>query len=219
MGLTKKPSDNRQLRTLIIDKINIERPETVQKLITLVRQETRLLENQIMNAIIELEGKTLRFRNQPLSNLKSKLPTASFATFKWYAIILHLDIATALAVFNIPEDFYPIVFVRYTFGLIFTFFLLGFTLTMFLFPNEYSKKSTSKNAFSIDRVALSVGLSIVFVIMIGLLSYHAPWGIALTSIVTILVILTEAFATVALFREATNAQLVRPEGARYKIVC
>jgi hypothetical protein len=54
--LTKKPSDNRQLRTLIIDKINIERLETVQKLITLARQETKLPEIQIMKAILELEG-------------------------------------------------------------------------------------------------------------------------------------------------------------------
>jgi hypothetical protein len=202
--LTKKPSDNRQLRTLIIDKINIERPETVQKLITLVRQETRLPENQIMKAIIELEGTTLRFRNQPLSNLKSKSPTTSFATFKWYAIILLLDIATALAVFNISEDSYPLVFVRYTLGLILIFFLPGFALTMFLFPNEYSKKSTLKNAYSIDRVALSVGLSIVFVIIVGLVSYHAPWGIGLMSIVTILVILTEVFATAALYRERSQ---------------
>jgi uncharacterized membrane protein len=121
-------------------------------------------------------------------------------------------------VFNIPDDIYPLVFVRYAFGLVLIFFLPGFTFTLILFPTEYSKKP-SKNILSMDRFALSVGLSIVFVIMIGLLSYHAPWGIALTSIVTILVILTESFATVALFREATNAQLVRPEGARYKIVC
>jgi hypothetical protein len=196
--LTKRPTYNRQLRTLIIDTINKEKPETVQQLITIVHQETRLPENQIMKAIIELEGKRLSFRNQPLSNLKSKAST-SFASFKLYAIILFLDIATALAVFNISEDSYPLVFVRYTLGLIFIFFLPGFAFTMVLFPTEYSKKSTSKNTLSLDRVALSVGLSIVFVIIIGLVSYHAPWGIGLTSIVTILVILTEVFATAALF--------------------
>jgi uncharacterized membrane protein len=167
-------------------------------LITIVHQETRLPENQIMKAIIELEGKTVSFRNQPLSNLKSKSSTF-FASLKLYVIILFLDIATALAVFNISEDSYPLVFVRYTLGLIFIFFLPGFAFTMVLFPTEYSKKSTSKNTLSLDRVALSVGLSIVFVIIIGLVSYHAPWGIGLTSIVTILVILTEVFATAALF--------------------
>ena len=53
----------------------------------------------------------------------------------------------------------------------------------------------------IERFALSVGLSLVLVPLIGLLLNYTPWGIRLTSIMISLIILTIGLALIALARK------------------
>ncbi|MEM1540867.1 MAG: DUF1616 domain-containing protein, partial [Candidatus Bathyarchaeia archaeon] len=49
--------------------------------------------------------------------------------------------------------------------------------------------------------ALSIGLSLVIVPIVGLLLNYTPWGIRLTPITMSLLALTTTFATAALIRE------------------
>jgi uncharacterized membrane protein len=65
----------------------------------------------------------------------------------------------------------------------------------------HSLGTTEKNLDTIERIALSVGMSIAIVPMVGLLLYYTPWGIQLTPIVLSLSALTATFATAAVLRE------------------
>lgn len=72
--------------------------------------------------------------------------------------------------------------------------LPGYTFIKALFP--------SKNELDpIERTALSIGLSLALVPIVGLLLNYSPWGITPTPITISLLALNIILATVALIRE------------------
>jgi uncharacterized membrane protein len=86
-------------------------------------------------------------------------------------------------------------------GIIFVLWLPGYTFIKALFPMHAPKKTSTENLDPIERIALSIGMSIALVPMIGLLLNYTPWGIRLTPIVLSLLALTIVFATAATIRE------------------
>ncbi|GAB6286042.1 MAG: DUF1616 domain-containing protein [Methanoregula sp.] len=90
-------------------------------------------------------------------------------------------------------------FLRILFGLPMVLFIPGYTLIAALFPG-------SKDIDGIERVALSFGLSIAVVPLIGLGLNYTPWGIRLDPIVTSLVIFTVAMCLITLYRRAQIPQ-------------
>jgi uncharacterized membrane protein len=72
-------------------------------------------------------------------------------------------------------------------------FIPGYVTVEALFPK-------SRELDGIERSALSVGLSLVLVMLVGLLLNFTPWGIRLIPIVISLTILTLGLALVALGR-------------------
>ena len=65
---------------------------------------------------------------------------------------------------------------------------------------------------TIERLALSIGMSLVLVPIVGLILNYTPWGIRLTPITLSLLALTIVFATAALFREyQTRTTQINPE--------
>jgi len=110
--------------------------------------------------------------------------------------------ATATIVaFVVPENSFPLAYIRYLLGTIFVLWLPGYSFIKALFPVEGGNKKSSGNLDSIERVAISIGLSLALVPMVGLLLNYTPWGIRLTPIVLSLFALTTIFATVAIVRE------------------
>jgi uncharacterized membrane protein len=65
---------------------------------------------------------------------------------------------------------------------------------------------------SIERLALSVGLSLALVPIVGLVLNYTPWGIRLAPIILSLLVLTVAFAASALVREY-QANIAEPQTA------
>ena len=61
--------------------------------------------------------------------------------------------------------------------------------------------SQSGELDGIERVALSIGLSLAVVPLLGLILNYTPWGITLTPIVVSLACFTEALALGALVRK------------------
>lgn len=59
----------------------------------------------------------------------------------------------------------------------------------------------SENMDTIERVALSFGMSLALVPIVGLILNYTPWGIRLTPITLSLLALTVVFGPVAIFRE------------------
>jgi len=97
-------------------------------------------------------------------------------------------------------------YIRYVLGLIFVMRLPGYTFIKALFP--------SKNDLDpIERLALSIGLSLALVPIVGLLLNYSPWGITPTPITISLLALTITLATLALIREhqTRTPTKIRPE--------
>jgi uncharacterized membrane protein len=86
-------------------------------------------------------------------------------------------------------------------GSIFVLWLPGYTFIKALFPTKVPIKTSSESLDTIERVALSSGMSLALVPIVGLLLNYTPWGIRLTPIVLSLLSLTTIFATVAIIRE------------------
>jgi uncharacterized membrane protein len=89
-----------------------------------------------------------------------------------------------------PLDSLP---VRVPLGLLMVLFLPGYTLIAALFPKK-------EDLDGIERVALSFGMSIAVVPLIGLALNYTPWGIRLTPVVISLVVFTVAMSAAAYVR-------------------
>jgi len=199
MGRNK--NEDSVLTHAIIQLIKEKKPLSVQQLVNLVEEKTSASEQKIIECISQLqsEGKVM---------LKEKItsPPRNFGTYLrtnayWYWMTIILSIATALAIFMISEDVYPIVYVRYVLGSVFVLYLPGYTFIKALFPTQVPFKTSSENLDSIERVALSVGMSIALVPLTGLFLNYTPWGIRTTPVTLSLLALTLIFATAAMIRE------------------
>jgi hypothetical protein len=119
---------------------------------------------------------------------------------QWYLIVIFFTIATILVVFGIPENFFPLIYLRYVFGGVFTFWLPGYCFIRALFVDGILKKS-SKEIDSVERIALSLGTSLGIVALVGLFVNETPWGINLSTLMFGLLAITIVFATIAIIRE------------------
>ena len=187
----------------IIQIIEESKPETTQELVNLAKAKLALSEQQVLEHILRLqeEGKiTLRKRPKPA-------PTSLIAYLKtedarWYWTTMAVACATVLTVFLVPEDSFPLVYVRYVLGATFVLWLPGYSFIKALFPKERKPEpETTANLDTVERVALSIGLSLALVPLVGLLLNYTPWGIRLTPIVLSLLFLTAILATIAVARE------------------
>jgi len=111
----------------------------------------------------------------------------------WLYGSLAISLATVLVIYTMPSEF-PFVAVRWVLGSIFVLFIPGYVTVEALFPR-------GRELDSIERFALSVGLSLALVPLVGLLLNYTPWGIRLTPIVISLTILTIGLAAIALARQ------------------
>jgi hypothetical protein len=197
----KTKSENSNADQKIIQIIKEKKPQNVEQLIIFAKEELQIPEQDLLKIILKLQsdGK-ISFKKQPH-------PTRSIVTYlkteqtHWYWITIFIAITTAVTVFIIPEELYPWVFIRYILGSIFVLWLPGYTFIKALFPKSATTKASEKNLDTIERIALSIGMSLALVPIVGLLLNYTPWGIRLTPIVLSLLTLTATFATAALLRE------------------
>jgi hypothetical protein len=110
----------------------------------------------------------------------------------WLYGSLTIGLIAILAIYVVPSEF-PIVALRWIAGTVFVLFIPGYVITEALFPR-------GRDLGGIERFALSIGLSLALVPLIGLLLDYTPWGIRLTPVVISLIILTIGLSIVALAR-------------------
>jgi len=188
-----------QLDQSIIETIKNKNPKTVKELVKLLQQKHQASEKEILEQIISLQSQgKITFKDetyQPPSSLRGYiLSTSAF----WYWSVIALATTTALMVFTIPENAYPLVYARYILGSVFVLLLPGYIFIKALFP--------TKELDNIERIALSIGTSLAIVPITGLLLNYTPWGIRITPITLSLLTLTLTFATAALLREHQTQQ-------------
>lgn len=179
-----------------------KKPDTVKVLVTLAKQELRLSEREILKLVIELQDKgqiklTERSVATP-STLSTYLKTSPPI---WYCATIALAAITTICVFTVPDNLYPWVYSRYVLGAIFVLWLPGYALIKALFPENKTIVEKQNSLDTVERSALSIGLSLALVPIVGLLLNYSPWGIRLAPITLSLLALTLILATVALVRE------------------
>ena len=127
----------------------------------------------------------------------------------WYWATIAIAAITVAVVFTVPEDFQPWSYLRNALGIVFVLWLPGYAVIKALFPTQVPIKTSTENLDTIERIALSIGMSIAIVPIIGLILYYTPLGINLTPIVLSLFALTLIFATVAMAREHQSKNKIR----------
>jgi len=197
-----KNSTEKELAQTIIKVIKEKKPQTVKQLASFVKERVSVGEREIVDLILKLQREGKITLEKPLKstpqNLISYLKTGKAC---WYWITVTLAATATIVVFAVPENSFPLAYIRYLLGAIFVLWLPGYSFIKALFPVEGSNKKSSGNLDSIERVAISIGLSLALVPIVGLLLNYTPLGIRLTPIVLSLFALTTIFATVAIVRE------------------
>ena len=187
-------SDDVDISNKILELAKIKAPETVQKLIDLADQELGIPRDIALKQVIELEnqGKLMMFT--PPESIPKNLDAYLFSAHAaWFWIIITISVATTISVFTIPEKAIPYVYIRYILGSIFVLLLPGYSLIKTLFP--------TREIDNIERTALSIGMSLALVPLVGLLLNYTPWGIRLTPITLSLLALTIILTITGLLRE------------------
>ena len=119
----------------------------------------------------------------------------------WYWVTIALSMATTVVMFTIPENFYPAMYVRSALGIVFVLFLPGYTVIKALFLFKVPVKTGSEDTDTVERFALSLGMSIALVPLVALLLNFTPWGIRLVPVTLSLLAVTAVSATAAILRE------------------
>jgi len=191
-----------ELTQTIIKTINERKPQNVQQLTTFVKERIPIAEEKILAAILKLQSQgTIKLESQPLPASLKLATYLKTSQALWYWATIAVATITVVIVFTVPEDFYPWSYLRNVLGIIFVLWLPGYTFIKALFPARMPIKTSTENLETIERIALSLGMSIALVPIIGLLLYYTPLGISVTPIVLSLLALTIVFATAAIARE------------------
>lgn len=189
------------LEKTILEITSQKKPETVNRLVELVTQAYPASNKETLDAISRLQNNG---RLQLTASVPQGPGTSAYlmtSAAAWFWATLALAFGTLVAVFTIPETAFPLVYVRYTLGIIFILWLPGYAFIKALFPQQLPIRTHSKELDAVEYTALSLGMSLALVPIVGLLLNYTPWGIQLTPIVLSLLALTIIFATLGVLRE------------------
>lgn len=116
---------------------------------------------------------------------------ADYSLWLWSVAVL--VVLTLLLVALTPIASW-IVYARYVVGSIYVLFLPGYVTVEALYPRE-------EDLSPLERLALSIGLSLAIVPLIGLVLNYTPWGIRLNPVLASLSIYTIAITLIATYRK------------------
>jgi len=201
--LPKNRNKTEKRLTQTILKITKEnKPKDTEHLISLVKEELQLPGQKIIDQIMQLENEgkiILKQQQQPTpQNFSAYIKTKKIS---WYWATIMLAAMSVISVFMVSENDYPLIYARYLLGTIFIWILPGYSFTKALFPNKVPIPTNKSELDSVERVALSIGMSLVLVILNGFILNYTPFGIRTNYVTLSLLALIITFATVAVIRQ------------------
>lgn len=117
-----------------------------------------------------------------------------FSTYcTWFWLITSAVSLIFLMIYALPSS-PPYIYLRYIFGSIFVLYLPGSSLIELLYPKQGELSQ-------LERLALSIGLSLALVPLVGLILNYTPWGIRLDPVFASLSLLTIGLACGAVYRK------------------
>lgn len=145
----------------------------------------------------EVAKRVYALREAKMASIRDENPPRTMPDYMrspyslWFWALLALVCATVAVVYFTPG---PIAYARYALGSLFVLYLPGCALIELLYPRR-------TDLSQLERVALSIGLSLALVPLTGLVLNYTPWGIRLDPIVTSLSLLTVGLAFGAVVRK------------------
>ena len=134
-------------------------------------------------------------QSNPPSNVASYFANLENA---WFWAVTAMVAITILVVFTVTSS--SLLYLRYVLGGVFVLFLPGFLLLLALYPR-------SGELDSLERIALSIGLSLAIVPLIGLVLNYTPWGIRIEPIMISMALFAEVMAVTVVVRRFRYFQL------------
>lgn len=156
-----------------------------------ISREANISEEEVSRTIYRLwkKGYIDLERPKPVKNIFSYLLSVDGI---WFYILTILIASTIILVFLVDKP--PLIYLRYILGSLYVLYLPGYTLIEALYPR-------GDELDPLERLALSIGLSLALVPLVGLVLNYTPWGIRLTPVTISLALIAEALALYALYRK------------------
>lgn len=137
------------------------------------------------------DGKVAITDPSPPRDFFTYLVRPEYSNWLWAGIVLALLTILAIA---LSDHFSLVQYLRYILGSIFVLFLPGYYTVEALYPKE-------EDLSGLERLALSIGLSIALVPLIGLVLNYTPWGIRLWPVIESLTLYTIVISFTAAYRK------------------
>lgn len=112
----------------------------------------------------------------------------------WFWVTFGVVVLTLVSVFVLPQGV-PFLYVRNVVGALFVLYLPGYSVVEALYPQRGDLEG-------LERLALSIGLSLALVPLVGLGLNYTPWGIRLNPLLVSLTLLTLGLSVGAASRKA-----------------
>lgn len=193
-SLSLQKDSRTSTRELIEKSLKSKHPATVEQLAQIVLSGKPAEETDFVATVKSMakDGSiVLQAPSYEIESVLDFLLTLTLSGWFWLAISVT---ALAMTVVTLIPDLFPINALKWIFGSVLVLYLPGYGLSRLLFPR-------SSEFDELERFALSVGLSLATVPLIGLMLNYTPWGINSVPIALSLGMLSTASIVVAASRQ------------------
>ncbi len=193
---SRKNRDKRikALKRLVESIVKREGSIEVIELVEKVRSKFKADVEEVIEAIkfLEAEGK-IDLCPPPISVTSYIHYLGLVEENGWFYLLTGAVLGTLLSIYILPDSL-PWIVIRWILGSIFVLYLPGYVVVEALFPEK-------KELSGIERLALSLGLSLAIVPLLGLVLNYTPWGIRLNPITITLSLAILALGLLATYRK------------------
>jgi hypothetical protein len=186
------------IEELTLEKIKQNADMDLSTLVNELTHELGYNQDRILQRLMELETNK-KIKIQEKTPYKSFVSYATSPDSLWFWGALAATLLS-LAVIDVTSGL--ALYLRYVFGGLVILFLPGYSLIQFL----YAKK---KELDELTRLALSIGLSLAIVPLIGLALNYTPFGIRLIPVAISLAFFTILFLVLALRMKHTYYKIAK----------
>lgn len=182
------------IEDMILKAIDEGKTSNVKEVVNLLGK--KFTEAEILEAVKRLENKEKIELNHNIPAHYSFMQYLKNTDYNlWLYLVLLASLGTSVTIYLIPA-IHLLVIARWVLGSLFILFLPGYTLIEALFPKR-------GDLDGIERLVLSIGLSLAITSLTGLILNYTPWGIRLNPIIISLTTFTLTMSLLATHRKFT----------------
>lgn len=194
-NMVQSKIDKRRLEDMIIELLHKDRSMNVKDMVNILHSiDNSLSIDDIYNAVEILKQENLavtRFRSFQNQYSFYAYVTRNYASLPFWSVVA-ITALTLVSIYFIPSSA-PWSTFRYIMGGTFILIMPGFSILQLLFP--------TKDLSNFERFALSLGLSLALVPLIGLVFAYTPFGIHLHPLVIFLSLLCNSLSAIGAYRK------------------